>query len=67
MYIWQALKWKMEGKAEKFWIWLSWKMPRKLAYWCAIRVGAHATTGKYGDTVVPGLSMMDMFKRWEGE
>jgi hypothetical protein len=29
---------------EKLWIWLAWSVPRPLAYWCAIRVGVHATT-----------------------
>ncbi len=51
--------------AEKFWIWVAWKLPRPLAYWCSIRVGVHATTGPYGDTVVPELPMMDMLKRWD--
>jgi hypothetical protein len=33
--------------------------------WCYVRVGAHATTGRYGDTVVPELSMMDALQRWD--
>ena len=45
---------------------IAWKLPRRLAYWCAIRVIAHATTGKYGNTVVPELRAMDALKRWEG-
>lgn len=42
-----------------------WKLPRKLAYWCAIRVIAHATTGPYADQNVPDLTAMDALQRWE--
>ncbi len=51
--------------AEKFWLWLAWKLPRPLVKWCAYRVGAHATTGQYGSTIVPELYMMDALKRWD--
>ncbi len=50
---------------EKLWIYIAWKLPKPLVKWCVIRACAHATTGQYGDTVVPELSMMDMIKRWE--
>lgn len=39
--------------------------PRRLAYWCAIRVGVHATTGRYSSQVVPELTLPDMLKRWD--
>jgi hypothetical protein len=26
---------------DRFWIWLAWHLPRRLVYWCAIRVGTH--------------------------
>jgi hypothetical protein len=44
-----------------------WRLPRRLAYWCAIRVIAHATTGEYSNQVVPELTAMDALKRWEKE
>jgi hypothetical protein len=44
---------------------LAWLMPRRLVMWCAVRVGAHATTGQYGNQVVPKLAFMDALKRWE--
>jgi hypothetical protein len=50
---------------EKLTIKLAWLMPRSLAYWCAIRVGAHATQGKYGNQEVPALLFMDALKRWD--
>ncbi len=45
--------------------WLAWKLPRQLVLWCAIRVVAHATTGKFSNQVVPDLTAMDALKRWD--
>lgn len=50
---------------EKIAIWIAWRLPRYLVMWCYMRVGAHATTGAFGNTIVPELSMMDAIKRWE--
>jgi hypothetical protein len=49
---------------EKICIWVASKLPRKLAYWAAIRVGAHATIGEYSGQVVPKLNFMEALKRW---
>jgi hypothetical protein len=51
----------------KFYQWLAFKLPRRLVYWCAIRLIAFATTGKYGSTVVPELTAMDALQRYELE
>ena len=48
---------------EKFLIWISWKMPRGIVYWCAIRLMAHATQGQYENQIVPDLTAMDAHKR----
>jgi hypothetical protein len=45
--------------------WVAWRLPRRLVMWCYFRVGAHATTGRYGNTIVPELTMMDAIKRWD--
>ena len=50
---------------EKLATWIAWKLPRYLVMWCAVRLVAHATQGKYSSTVVPELSAMDALKRWE--
>lgn len=50
---------------EKMWIWLAEHSPRKLVYWSAIRMFANASTGAYGDQIVPELKAMDALKRWE--
>lgn len=51
--------------ADKIWMWIAWHLPKRLVYWCAIRVDAHATTGDYGSQNVPDLLAMDALKRWE--
>jgi hypothetical protein len=44
---------------------LVWRLPRWLVYWSAIRLMAHATTGRYSSQVVPDLTAMDALKRWD--
>lgn len=58
------LRYRIHRRTEKFLLWFVWKLPRTLVMWCAIRVGAHATTGIYGDTIVPQLTFMDALERW---
>ncbi len=61
--------------SEKFWMWLSFRMPKKLVYFCAIRLGAFATQGKYSDSTggkrsdieVPELRLMDAVKSYGAE
>jgi hypothetical protein len=50
---------------EKMTMKIAWLLPRSLAYWCALRVIAHATQGKYSNQIVPELTAMDALKRWE--
>jgi len=45
--------------------WVSQRLPKRLVYWCAIRLFVHATTGEYSNQVVPDLNAMDALKRWE--
>ena len=54
----------MHRLREKITMALAWALPRKIVYWCAIRVIAHATQGKYGLTVVPDLTAMEALRRW---
>ncbi len=41
-----------------------WRLPKRFVMWSYIRVAAHATTGEYGNTVVPEITMMDALDRW---
>lgn len=50
---------------EKIYMKIAWIMPKQLVKMCAIRVGAHATTGKYSNQVVPELTFMDAIERWD--
>jgi hypothetical protein len=54
----------MERMIEKLTMKAAWMLPKRLAYWCAIRVIAHATQGEYGHQIVPDLTAMDALKRW---
>lgn len=54
-------------RREAFWRWLAKLCPRKLAYYCAIRLGAHATTGAYSTQEVPTLTLMETLERWEAK
>lgn len=47
-----------------FWLWVARHVPCDLTYACAITVCAHSTTGKYENTVVPELTMMEANKRY---
>ncbi len=49
---------------EKLVIGIAWMVPPSVTYWCAIRVGAHATQGQYGNQSVPDLKFMDALQRW---
>ena len=46
-------------------MWLSWVLPRRVVYWCGIRIVAAATTGQYSGTVVPELGWHEALKRWD--
>jgi hypothetical protein len=50
---------------EKILMFIVWRLPKSIVYWCAIRLGAYATQGQYSNQVVPDLKLMDALKRWE--
>lgn len=52
-------------RVDRAWRWLAWKIPRRLVYWCAVRLIAHATSGKYSAQEVPALVAIDALNRWE--
>jgi hypothetical protein len=47
-----------------YWYWLVDKLPKRLVYFCSMRVMAHSTTGKYGNTIVPELTGMEAISRY---
>jgi hypothetical protein len=52
---------------ERILICLAWAMPRSLAYWATIRLGAHATTGQYSNQSPCDLKFMDTLQRWDAK
>ena len=54
-------------RMECFAYWLAWVLPHEVVYWCAIRVGSHATQGKWSSQDVPELRFMDALYRWKVE
>ena len=44
---------------------IAFKLPRKVIYWCYIKVCSEATTGQYGTTYVSELTIMEALKRFK--
>ena len=44
---------------------IAWWLPRRVAYWCAIRVGSAATVNEHSDQVVPDLLFTEALIRWD--
>lgn len=57
-----AYRWRV--KREKILMAIAWRMPREVAYWCAIRLFAHATTGEYGDGYPEETTVVEALRRW---
>jgi hypothetical protein len=54
----------MNMREVNFWYALVDLLPRKLVYFCFMKVMAYATTDQYGDTIVPELTGMDAIQRF---
>jgi hypothetical protein len=50
---------------ERFWVWLAWRLPRRLTYWASIRLLSAATCGKWENESPSGLLAKDALNRWE--
>lgn len=64
-YAWYDRRYLLARRREAAVMWVAWHLPRRLVMWCWYRVGAHATTGEYGNTNPSELLMMDAIKRWD--
>lgn len=42
-------------------------VPKRVAYWCTIRLIAHATTGEYSRQITPDLKAIDALNRWHNK
>ena len=52
---------------EQVYMWLAWRLPRDLVYYCAVRVAVAASAGKWAGEVTPGVTVTDMLERWHEE
>ena len=50
---------------DRIYMFLAWHLPKRLVMWCAMRIGAHATQGKYDTQIVPELNFMNAMERWK--
>jgi hypothetical protein len=60
--VWMRFKY---GTGEKILRWLAWRVPRKLVYWCGIRMFAHGTQGRWSESEAPSLTISNALCRWE--
>jgi hypothetical protein len=40
-------------------------LPKQIAYYATIRTWAHATTGEYGSTNAPSITVAEVLDRWD--
>jgi hypothetical protein len=49
----------------RFYVWLAWRLPRKLVMWCGIRIMAAGCTGVHYAQDVDTLTAVEALRRWE--
>ena len=47
--------------------WIAWHLPRVVIYHAAVRMFAHATTGRWSHVEAPGVLLVDALERWKVE
>ena len=45
-------------------MWLVWKLPRRVVYWCGIRIWANASFGEGSEDVVGEILLITALRRW---
>jgi hypothetical protein len=59
------LKYQATKKLERLERKVVWLLPRWLIRWAVVRATLHATNGKWGKTVVPKITALEVMERWE--
>jgi len=49
----------------RFYQWLSWKLPKKLCYFVAIRIWANSTAGEFSKVNSTMVTVNESLERWE--
>lgn len=52
---------------DNFQCWVASKLPKWIVMRATVRLAVYATTGKYSNTVVPELTVMEAIRRWNDE
>lgn len=60
----EFLYWHVRRPLFRLGLWLVWRLPRGLCYWCALRVMAHATVGKWGHESPSDVTLFQVLDRW---
>ncbi len=50
---------------DKFYEWLAYKLPKRLVYFCGIRLMVHGTGRTYSTTTVSSVRAITLLRRWE--
>lgn len=51
---------------ENLWIWVAFRLPRRLAYWSMVRVAAEASASdNLVNVVVPELTVLEAMGEWQ--
>ena len=58
----EEARWSM-NLIEKLVMWVAWNLPRRIAYWCAVRVHTEATQ-KLPEKDVLEISVIDALRVW---
>ena len=60
----EVLYWHVRRPLERLKLSFVWALPRWLVYWCAMRVLANATTGRYGNEFPSEVTALEALDRW---
>lgn len=52
---------------DKIWMFVAFKLPRRLVYMCGIRLWAYSTQGKWSHCDAVGVKMEEALSRWEAQ
>jgi len=70
--VWDGLSWKKIYIKYRYHIikenlvmWIAWHLPRYLVMWCYVRIATYALAGKYSNTDISTLTVMEALSRWD--
>lgn len=50
---------------ERFYAWLAYRLPKRLAYWCYVRVHSYATVTEFTDRTPEEVNCFEAMKAWK--